>query len=54
MKHLVSQLLKMFVDETPLSYGEFQFLAENSLIKEFKPGQWSLTTLGKESLKNQT
>jgi hypothetical protein len=54
MKHLVNELLKMFVDETPLSYNEFRFLSENEFIDEIKLGAWQLTELGKQTLKNQT
>lgn len=54
MKHLVNELLKMFVDETPLSYDEFQFLAENGFIDEIELGAWQLTDLGRQTLKNQT
>lgn len=51
MKHLVHQLLKMFVDETALSYDEFQFLSENGFINEVELGAWVLTELGKQTLK---
>lgn len=52
MTNTLKHLVKLFVDETPLSAEDFETLIQNDLIDEVELGAWQLTALGVALLKN--
>ena len=52
MTNTLKHLVKLFVDETPLTSEEFNLLEQHRLVQELRPGAWQLTALGASLLKN--
>ena len=52
MTNTLKHLVKLFVDETPLTSEEFETLIQHDLIDEVELGAWQLTALGAALLKN--